>query len=130
METQQRGAAVRSRLREIKIAEDAAEQSGPPCSQCIFGPLDGDPKGKCDHIAHWERRHDPVIGKWKGWLAVTVADARSPDGLCGPEALLFEPYTLPQKAARWLARNGPFPLWLGAIGALGGAAALIEALSQ
>lgn len=130
MDTAQRMAAVQARLQEIQVSEDAAARAAPSCAKCIFGPLNDTGEGKCDHLVHWQRRHDPVLGKWKGRLEVTTSEARSPNGLCGPEGLLFQPYTLPRTAARWFHKHGPFPLWYGLIGIIGGAAALIESLAE
>jgi hypothetical protein len=107
--------AVRKRLQEMKSDEDAAKASGPPCSECVYGPINDTGEGLCDYIAHWDRRWDPVAGKWRGSLKTTTREARSETGLCGPEGLLWEPYTPARKVARWLARNGPMPLWYGAL---------------
>lgn len=127
METSKRIAAVRARLRDIQIVERMAEDVGPPCTACIFGPIKKEKNGVglCDHVAHWEKRHDPVSGKWKASLNVTTVEARSPEGLCGPEGLLFQPYRFPRNIAKWLADpNHAFalPLFIVVVLSLLGAA--------
>jgi hypothetical protein len=47
--------------------------------------------------------------------------ARAADGMCGPEGLLFEPYTVFKRSARWLARANLLTLYALALGTLVGA---------
>jgi hypothetical protein len=84
--TDQRIAAVRSRLRSLQIDEGAAEALGRPCVSCIYysNPV-------CRHLVLSERQFDVVQGKFDEQSKVGAAEARSNSGLCGPEALLFEP---------------------------------------
>ena len=98
MDTSDRALAVRAQLEQLKTVEP-----GPPCTRCIYGPINDTGVGKCDHIVHWQIQHDPLSGKRRGRLAVTTEEARSADGLCGPEGLLFEPYPPFRRVARWLA---------------------------
>lgn len=113
MDTEARITAVRRRLRELQTEEATVERKGRPCTECIFGPINDNGRGRCDHIVHWQRRHDTLNGRWKGRLEVTTAEARSEDGLCGPEGLLFQPYSLKGRAFRWLSqRHAIIWLWI------------------
>jgi hypothetical protein len=102
--------AVRRRLRELQIDERKAEMAGPPCTYCIHylaRPEDTDPRIKdkgpfCGHLAYVERRHDPTTGRISEIISMDPAIARADDGLCGHEALLFEPVTTSWKVVRWV----------------------------
>ena len=86
------------RDQEIRHADYA-----PGCARCVYGPIKGAGLGKCEHPVFWERRRDPVRGEWRGQLTSTTSEARSEQGLCGPEGLLFEPYTPLRRVARRIA---------------------------
>lgn len=118
VDTRLRIEAVRKRLRDMQIEERESE-GAPSCRSCIFGPINDTGQGKCDHIAHWNRRWDAVAGKWAARNEVTTADARAPDGLCGPEALLFQPYSVPRLVAKWLSRANLVAIFLGLVVAIG-----------
>ena len=111
MDTRKRIETVRKVLRQIQLDERRAQDAGPSCSLCIFGPINDSGVGFCDHIVHWQRHHDPVRGKWLGARHVTTAEARSEEGLCGPEALLFQPYSLGRRIARRLSLTDPILLF-------------------
>lgn len=125
MDTAKRIAAVRERLRAIQTEERRAELTGPSCRDCIFGPINGTGHGDCDHVAHLERRHDPVSGEWVESVAVTTGDARSEAGLCGPEGLLFQPYTPLRRIPKYLATAGGLRTAAGAL-FFGGALLLLS----
>jgi hypothetical protein len=109
----------------MQTEERIAESAAPSCNQCIFGPINDTGKGPCDHIAHWERRRDFVQGKWVARNEVTTDEARGEDGLCGPEGLLFQPYSFGARIARHLARANLFHVFLGLVSAVGLSVALI-----
>ena len=46
--------------------------------------------GKCGNIAYAVQGFEPATGKHSLDYRTTYAEARGEDGLCGPEALLFE----------------------------------------
>lgn len=102
MDAEQRAVAVKARMNELKAQHLPLTR---PCSECRFGPIDGSGLGVCEHYANWEISVDPVTGKRRGRVAVTTTEARSVDGLCGPEGLLFESYGL-RKVIRWLHLQG------------------------
>lgn len=54
----------------------------------------------CGNPAYAEMRFDPSKGVLAEQFNVPVADARSDTGVCGPEAILFEPQMLPVVIAR------------------------------
>lgn len=86
--------------RELALAETVAAR--PLCSDCRFGPMRPTDRDRCEHFAHWEISPDRKLR-----IPVTTEQARSVDGLCGPEALLFSPYKWWRLAPRWLARQKP-----------------------
>ncbi len=91
--------AVRERLRELQADEHKAKAVGPPCEHCAH-LIDepklgyGEPAGpRCGHLAYTERRFDVVKGEFEEVNKTLAEKARAPEGLCGPEAILFEPST-------------------------------------
>lgn len=79
---------VRSAVSEVRAFAMAAKQAGPPCRDCAFHSLGS---GVCSNLAFARQAFDPATGKYGERFETTFADARSAGGLCGPEALLFEP---------------------------------------
>lgn len=106
------------------MQEHRAEGVGPSCGACIFGPINDDGHGKCDHIVHWNRKWHPVSNKWIASNNVTTAEARAESGLCGPEALLFQSYSFKGNIFKRLAKTNPYWLFMGPILAVGIGAAL------
>lgn len=129
MDPEQRALAVKTAIGGVRSTYAAAAR---PCAKCRFGPLDGSGQGKCEHFAHWQIGAEPLTGKNRLHIRVTTAEARGEDGLCGPEGLLFEPYSLPRKLALWLSVNSewlPFlGMWavIGALFLIGGLVTLWE----
>ena len=80
-------AAAQERLEAVKLVAQSAREAGPPCADCHFRTL----LGNCGSPAYSEPSFDPVTGEYVERFATPVAAARAIDGLCGPEALLFEP---------------------------------------
>lgn len=54
----------------------------------------------CSNPAYAEMRFDPARGRLTEQFNVPVGEARSDVGVCGPEAILFEPQMLPVTVAR------------------------------
>lgn len=68
---------------------DRLRTVGPSCRDCIYGP-DHTAKGVCRHMIHATVRHETVSDTLDARSFVFTTTARSEDGLCGPEALLYE----------------------------------------
>jgi hypothetical protein len=118
VDTAERITAVREKL-SLGRRLGAASES-PSCRQCVHGPIENSGIGPCDHPVHWRLRYDPVTGKLKGRIDETsTSEARSENGLCGPEGLLFAPYSTPQKIIRWFANHDPILTGWTAIATLG-----------
>lgn len=128
MDTDKRIAAVRERLLLMQEQERLAKR-GPGCEDCAWYALDKKwyrrPRQLCTHIANVERVFNPNTGDFDEKARVRTVDARRVEGLCGPEALLFEP------RRRGLAAHAPW-LWRGSLGILcvGGLAGGVELLSR
>lgn len=102
MDPAERALAVKERMADLKAQHLPLTK---PCSECRFGPIDGSGLGICEHYAHWEIAADPVRGRRRGSVQVSTMTARSADGLCGPEGLLFEPYSRRGKIILWFLRG-------------------------
>lgn len=68
--------------------------SGPPCVDCAHRV-----EKVCGHIAYTRRNYDAVQGQFAESATTLLTKARGEDGLCGPEALLFEPIALHRRIA-------------------------------
>jgi hypothetical protein len=60
----------------------------------------------CGSPAYAEMRFDPSKGVLAEQFNVPVADARSETGVCGPEAILFEPEFAPIAVGKAVAKGG------------------------
>lgn len=71
----------------------------------------------CGNPAYSEFSYAPATGAVSEVFDVPVAKARGADGLCGPEAILFEALNVPQLAvgAAWISAK---VIWFGAVGAV------------
>lgn len=99
---EQRRLAVISQVRRVRTEREAAFAPAPlRCQDCRFGPLRSSSPDRCEHFAHWHISPDRKLR-----IPVTTEQARSGSGLCGPDALLFEPYGW-RIVPRWLARQNP-----------------------
>jgi hypothetical protein len=101
MDDEQRVVAVHAAMDQLKKTYVVADRL---CTKCVFGPIKGG-EGRCEHFAHWQISHDPVVGEKRLRIPVTAREARSEDGLCGPNGMLFEPYKGFRRVALWLARK-------------------------
>lgn len=125
MDAEQRKLVVIDRMAELKQIHLPLAR---PCSDCRFGPLDGAGRGICEHYANWQIVGDPATGKRTGSVHVSTMTARSAEGLCGPEGLLFEGRSKGQKVALWLSRANEFQLMLVGLLVLFPLAALVVGL--
>lgn len=78
---------AKSRVDEFKAFAVKAKEAGPPCMDCRFQTV----LGRCSNPAYAEQSFDPARGVYSETFSTPISSARSDDGLCGPEALLFEP---------------------------------------
>jgi hypothetical protein len=82
-----RTARVRAELDRVKTEARVIDAAGPPCRDCRFITL----TGCCSNPAYYRQEFKASSGDYKVRCETSVDDARSEDGLCGPEALLWEP---------------------------------------
>jgi hypothetical protein len=82
-----RPALVRAELERVKSEARAVEAAGPPCRDCRYITL----TGSCSNPAYYKQEFEPSSGRYKVRCDTPVSTARSEGGLCGPEALLWEP---------------------------------------
>lgn len=82
-----RAARVRAELDRVKVEARTIEAAGPPCRDCKFITL----TGRCSNPAYYRQDFEPSSGDYKVRCDTPVTEARSEGGLCGPEALLWEP---------------------------------------
>lgn len=59
----------------------------------------------CSHLAYTDTAFNPVDGEMSYRVEVPASKARAPDGLCGPEAALFEPKPVVPEIVRKVGRN-------------------------
>jgi hypothetical protein len=82
-----RAARVRVELERVTAEARAIGAAGPPCRDCRFITI----TGCCSNPAYYGQEFEPSSGTYKINCDTTVQAARSEGGLCGPEALLWEP---------------------------------------
>lgn len=108
-------AAARARLDEATTLARKASEAGPPCSDCRYRTL----LDTCGNPAYVVQEFSPATGVYSERSRTSVRDAREETGLCGPEALLFEPNgaIVPLIRGVWTgAKAGWVILVLGIIG--------------
>jgi hypothetical protein len=88
-------------LDAFKAVAVEARDAGPPCSDCHFRTL----LGMCGNPAYAEQKFEPSTGSYSESFFTPIATARAPDGLCGPEALLFEPLGSLVETAKGVGRG-------------------------
>lgn len=105
VETQARIEAAKLRLGTQRAILSGAKEAGPPCVKCEHFVVDlTRPEGPfCGHPVYTDHAFNPARGKLAVKLATNVEDARGPQGLCGPEALLFDPMPLDARIKSALA---------------------------
>ena len=82
-----RAARARVELDRVKIEARAIQGAGPPCRDCRYISL----TGRCSNPAYYRQIFEPSSGSYSVENGATVEAARADEGLCGPEALLWEP---------------------------------------
>jgi hypothetical protein len=80
-------AAAKGRVEQHRSFAARVREAGPPCLDCRYRTL----LGTCGNPAYAKQAFDPARGAYSERFETRVSVARSDDGLCGPEALLFEP---------------------------------------
>lgn len=96
MDTEARIRAAKERLKAGKQTLLTARESGPPCGKCEHviarrGTSTGGTVGPyCGHPAYTDATFTPDDGKLSFSQRVKTSSARAIDGLCGPEAALFD----------------------------------------
>lgn len=103
MDTQARIDAAKSRLEQQRSIVVAARDAGPPCWSCRYHDIIANGGPFCTHLAVVDQSFDPVRGRLDAKIKTKPAAARSPSGLCGPEALLYEPVLTTDKVKGALA---------------------------
>ena len=83
-------AAARGRVDEYRSFVARVAEAGPPCSSCRYRTL----IGTCGNPAYAVQTFDPAKADYSESFLTPVSAARADDGLCGPEAMLFEPRTV------------------------------------
>jgi hypothetical protein len=116
-------AAAQERLEAVRLVAQSAREAGPPCSDCHFKTL----LGSCGNPAYSEPSFDPVTGEYAERFDTPVAKARAIDGLCGPEALLFEPQMASQIVFHAVLASIK-PVWLISTGIMSVGVILLMAL--
>ena len=101
-----RVAAARQRLDQVVSFARTAREAGPPCSDCRYNTL----LGNCGNPAYSEPTFEAHSGVFDEAYFTPIAKARADDGLCGPEALLFESRTLPVTLGASILRGSWFGL--------------------
>lgn len=86
-ERMDRVAAAVDRLSRVRDFALAAREAGPPCHGCAYRGIGS----QCMNPVMAEQSFDPATGRYRETYSVLTRAARTEAGLCGPEALLFEP---------------------------------------
>jgi hypothetical protein len=96
-----RAARVRAELERVKIEARAIEASGPPCRDCRYSTI----AGACSNPAYYKQIFNPATGAYSIEHNAQVEFARSEQGLCGPEGLLWEPTSEARAALTAIGRH-------------------------
>lgn len=83
---------AQAELCERKAFAEGVRRAGPPCLTCRHKTL----LGRCSNPAYAKQFFDPTMGRYLEMFETEVDAARAEDGLCGPEAILWEDMSLPQ----------------------------------
>ena len=82
-----RAALVRAELERQKTIARAVSEAGPPCLSCRYSTI----AGYCSNPAYYSQTFEPSRAAYSIAHDTPLERARSDEGLCGPEALLWEP---------------------------------------
>lgn len=110
-----RPALVRAELERVKAIARQAGEAGPPCRECRYSTL----FGTCSNPAYYEQSFSPARGTYNIAHNTDVEAARSETGLCGPEALLWEPQSSPRAFLREIGRKMEAHPYLTALSLVG-----------
>jgi hypothetical protein len=114
-----RAALARARIVETKQLALVARDAAPPCRLCAHSLGD-----RCGNVAYSKISFEASTGSAAESYYTTPKDARSANGLCGPEGLLFEQKSEGQMAALRIKEKAvlAFTWAVGAVMAVGLAA--------
>lgn len=118
-----RPARVRAELERQKVVARRAVEAGPPCRDCRYATI----LGTCGNPAYYEQSFAPASGRYSIDRNTSFDDARSEGGLCGPEALLWEPQSKAWAIIGGMGRQMEAHPWFTAL-ALVGSWGLLETL--
>ena len=99
-------------MRKALSAKVMASEAGPPCRDCFYCG-DEKPTPVCHHLVYADPRYDAALGQYQGRSLRLVTAARSEDGLCGPEGLLFESRSILIKVRELLSGPGAAAVYVG-----------------
>lgn len=100
---------AQAELCERKAFAEGVKKAGPPCLTCRHKTL----LGMCGNPAYAKQSFDPVTGRYSETFETETGQARADDGLCGPEAILWE--EMPLVRAYWREAKSFVefhPLWI------------------
>ena len=109
---------ARARLSELKAEVLEFRNSGPPCIGCRFRTW----TGLCAHDALARHDYSYSTGKYAIEPKIELDVARSKDGICGPEGVLWEPlpwYRAPFAETFAIADRHPWLMLCGLFGVWG-----------
>ena len=110
-----RPALVRAELERQKVIARQAQEAGPPCRECRYSTI----TGTCGNPAYYSQSFEPSRAAYTISHDTPVEQARAVDGLCGPEALLWEPQPIVRALIREVGRKMEANPWLTVISLVG-----------
>jgi hypothetical protein len=108
-----RVAAAKERLSAAAEIARQAGEAGPPCSDCRYRTI----LGNCRNPAYAQPRFEASSGIYEEAFITPIVSARSDNGLCGPEGLLFEPHSAAVEVAK-SAWGGVKIVYFGLVGVI------------
>jgi hypothetical protein len=118
-----RPALVRAELERQKVIARAAAEAGPPCRDCRYFTI----TGSCGNPAYYSQAFEPSSGRYSIAHDTPASEARADSGLCGPEALLWEPQSKMKAIIGGVSRQMEAHPWI-TVFVLVGLWSLLEAL--
>lgn len=110
-----RVAAARERLEVVRSLAVKARDAGPPCSDCRFQTL----LRTCGNPAYADFTFEPSKGRVSEAFNTPIEKARDESGLCGPEAILFEPQIVPVTVGKGIIHGSWLAFQIVGFGAAG-----------
>lgn len=108
MTPEQRREAIQRIAGERRQEVAKLRSQGPACLYCVHGP-ERSAKGLCSHPIFWHVGAEATTDSFTARSMMSTVTARSADGLCGPEAELFQPRFV--LARVWRAIRPHLPLF-------------------